>query len=312
MILLNASLPKFLEAYGDEESCLQAVFDTKWPRGFRCPYCAHDDGYRLSKLRTMQCALCKRQTSITARTIFQDSHLPLTIWFLAMYLVANDKGGVSSVRLGEQLGVNRKTTDLMLRKMRMAMGDRDQNLTLAGYIELDEAYLGGRSKSRRLGKSPFERKVQVLVMVESENMAAGNLVMQVIPDDTIESIKKVVAERVDDDPPGQLFRADGLGRHHAVRLLGHHLNMSVMTKVELNTMMACLSLAISHVKRFFKGTYHHFCKTYVQDYLNEFCYRWNRRHIKKNKAQHLLTACVLHPALPAKVTHFRTRASIAA
>lgn len=312
MILLSASLPKYLLAYGDEESCLQAVFDAKWPRGFRCPYCDHDDGYRLSKLRTMQCALCKRQTSITARTIFQDSHLPLTVWFLALYLVANDKGGVSSVRLGEQLGVNRKTTDLMLRKIRNAMGDRDKNLTLAGYIELDEAYLGGRSKNKRLGKSPFDGKVQVLVMVESENMAAGNLVMKVIPDNSFESIQNVVAERVDDDPPGQLFRADGLGRHHAVRLLGHHLNMSVMTKEELNTMMACLSLAVSHVKRFFKGTYHHFCTTYVQNYLDEFCYRWNRRHIKRNKAQHLLTACVLHPALPAKVTHIRAVTTIAA
>jgi DNA-directed RNA polymerase subunit RPC12/RpoP len=79
MILLDASLPKFLAAYGDEESCLRAVFDTKWSRGFRCPYCSHDDGYRLSKHRTMQCASCRRQSSITANTIFEDSRVPLTI-----------------------------------------------------------------------------------------------------------------------------------------------------------------------------------------------------------------------------------------
>ncbi len=190
------------------------------------------------------------------------------------------------------------------------MGDRDKNPTLAGYIELDEAYLGGRKRtsaweSRRLTEGPGPR-----VMVESENMAAGNLVMKVIPDNSFESIQNVVAERVDDDPPGQLFRADGLGRHHAVRLLGHHLNMSVMTKEELNTMMACLSLAVSHVKRFFKGTYHHFAQpTFRIIWTNS--HRWNRRHIKRNKAQHL-TACVLHPALPAKVTHIRAVTTIAA
>jgi hypothetical protein len=219
---------------------------------------------------------------------------------LAIYLVANDKGGISALRLGKELGVNRKTAYLLLKKMRAAMGDRDENVTLAGYIELDEAFFGGRAPNKREGKSPFEGKVQVLVMVESENMAAGNLVMKVIPDNQMETIQAVVAEKVDCDPPGQWFRTDGLGRHHGVRSLGHHVNMSPMTKVELNTQMACLSLAISHAKRFFKGTYHHFCKDNIQSYLDEFCYRWNRRHLEKQLASHLITACVLHRAVMAR------------
>lgn len=302
MILLDSSLLAFLNVYDSEEACLQAIFHAKWPRGFQCPYCKHDDGYRLSKPRTMQCASCKRQTSITANTIFQDSRVPLRKWFLTMYLVAHDKGGVSASRLAIQLGVRRKTATLLLRKIRFAMGTRDKNLTLAGYIELDEAFLGGRSPNKRVGKSPFDGKVQVLVMVESENMAAGNVVMKVIPDSTLESLRPVIAEKVESDPPGQLFRADALGRHHVVRLLGHHINMSVMSKAELNTQMACLSLAVSHVKRFFKGTYHHFCKLRIQEYLDEFCYRWNRRHFAKTLVSHLITACVLHPAVTANFT----------
>lgn len=299
MILLDSSLPAFLNAYDSEDACIEAVFHTKWPRGFLCPYCNHDDGYRLSKPRTMQCASCKRQTSITADTIFQDSHVPLQKWFLAIYLLAHDKGGVSASRLAIQLGVRRTTATLLLRKIRIAMGTRDKNMTLAGYIELDEAFLGGRSPNRRLGKSPFDGKVQVLVMVESENMAAGNLVMQVIPDSTLERLRAVISEKVESDPAGQHFRADGLGRHHVVRILGHHVNMTVMSKAELNTQMACLSLAVSHVKRFFKGTYHHFCKLRIQEYLDEFCYRWNRRHLEKTLSTHLITACVLHPAVTA-------------
>ena len=299
MILLHTSLPKFLEKFGTEDACLEAVSQAKWPRGFRCPYCEHDYGHQLSRERTMQCASCRRQTNITSNTIFQDSHVPLTNWFLALYLIANDKGGISSTRLAEHLGVNRKTTDLMLRKIRIAMGNRDSKLTLAGYIEMDEAFLGGRSNTKSLGKSPFDGKVQVLVMVESENMAAGNLVLTVIPDSKIDTLKKAVGERVDDDPGGQVFRTDGLGRHHVVRTLGHFLNMSVMTKEQLDSSMACLSLAVSHLKRFFKGTYHHFCRTYVQDYLNEFAYRWNRREFKSRKVSHLITACVLHPAVTA-------------
>lgn len=294
MILLRSSLPNFLKAYGTEDACLDAIFAIKWPHGFICPYCEHNDGYRLSRLRVMQCACCRRQTSITANTVFADSRVQLTSWFLALYLVANDKGGVSGLRLAEQLGVNRKTADRMLRKIRAVMGNRDKNVTLAGYIELDEAYLGGRKNTKSQLKSPFDGKVEVLVMVESENMAAGNLALTVIPDTKLETLKKAVGAKVDDDPGGQMFRADGLGRHHAVLMLGHHLNMNPMTKSELNTSMACLSLAISHLKRFFKGTYHHFCRRYVQDYLNEFCFRWNRRQFKTRRVDHLLTACVLN------------------
>lgn len=302
MILIDSSLPAFLKAYGTDEACLEAIFHAKWPRGFICPSCEHNFGYRLSKPRTMQCASCRKQTSITAHTIFQDSRLPLHLWFLAIYLVANDKGGISALRLEKKLGVNHNTAYLLLQKLRTAMGDRDENLTLAGYIELDEAFFGGRSPTKSEGKSPFDGKIHVLVMVESENMAAGNLVMKVIPDTKIDSIQNVVAEKVDNEPPGHMFRTDALSRHHGIRSLGHYVNMAVMTKAELNTQMACLSLAISHAKRFFKGTYHHFCKRHIQNYLDEFCYRWNRRHLEKQLTSHLITACVLHPAVPAKVS----------
>jgi transposase-like protein len=306
MILINSSLPAFLNTYGTDEACLQAIFDIKWPRGFVCPDCAHNDGYRLTtRPRVVQCASCRGQTSITADTIFQDSHMALPMWFLAIYLVANDKGGISALRLAKEVGVRRTTAHRMLQKIRFAMGGRDENLTLAGYIELDEAFFGGRSPTKSHGKSPFDGKVQVLVMVESENMAAGNLVMKVIPDTKMETLQQVVAKNVDDEPAGHCFRTDALGRHHGIRSLGHYVNMAVMTKAELNTQMACLSLAISHVKRFFKGTYHHFCKLHIQNYLDEFCYRWNRRHLEKQLTSHLIAACVLHPAVTAKVLKIR-------
>lgn len=298
MILLNASLSAFMQAYGSEEACLAAIYRAKWPRGFVCPYCEHNAGYELNKPRTVECVSCRRQTSITANTLFQDSKLPLVSWFLAIYLVANDKGGVSACRLEKMLGINRKSASLLLRKLRAAMGDRDRNLTLAGYIELDEAFLGGRSNTRSMGKSPVEGKVQVLVMVESENMKAGNLVLQVLSDSKIMTIQGAVRERIDADPPGHTIRTDALGRHHGLRSLGHYVNMTKMSKKELDTKMACLSLAISHLKRFLKGTYHHFCRTHIQSVLDEFCYRWNRRHLNKQITSHLITACVLHNPIP--------------
>jgi len=313
MILLNSSLHVFLKAYDSEEACLDAIFNIKWPRGFRCPDCSHDDGYRLSnRPRAVQCACCRKQTSITANTIFEDSRMPLALWFMAIYLVANDKGGINALNLAIKLGVRRTTAHRVLQKIRFAMGGRDENITLAGYIELDEAFFGGRSATKSKGLSTFHDKVTVLVMVESENMAAGNLVMKVIPDTKMETLQEAVSKKIDDDPPGHIIRTDALSRHHGLRTLGHHVNMTVMTKEELNTKMACLSLAITHARRFFKGTYHHYCRLHIQNYLDEFCYRWNRRHLKKQLTSHLITACVLHPAVSAKVLKFRPLLSVAA
>jgi hypothetical protein len=296
MAYVDLSLPEFQERFSSENACLDAIFDARWPRGFICPYCQHNGGTRLkSRPRTMQCACCHRQSSITKRTVFEKSHIPLTKWFLAIYLFAHDKGGASATRLSRLLAMNYPTTWFMLQKLRIVMSKRDENLTLAGYIELDEAFFGGRSKGKR--KPPSENKKQVLVLVESEGHQAGNLVMKVIESDQYENLKPVIANKIESDPPGQWFRADGRGSHHVVIELGHQIKMGPIPKDQQDKVLRCVNLAVSHAKRFFKGTYHHFCKIHFQRYLDEFCYRWNRRHLFDQLASHLLAACIAHPAV---------------
>lgn len=291
MAYVDLSLPEFQARFGTEQACLDAVFDARWTRGFICPHCEHNDGFRLiSRPRIVECALCGRQTSITAGTIFERSHVPLTNWFLVIFLFAQDKGGASATRLSKQLGINYPTMWFMLQRLRVAMATRDENLTLAGYIELDEAFFGGRTK----GKGPRKGKVEVLVLVESEGKQAGNLVMKVIPSAQYEDLKSVIAKFVEAEPAGQWVRTDGWGTHHAVSTLGHRLNMNRISPEEQDKVMRCANLAISLAKRFFKGTYHHFCKIHIQRYLDEFCYRWNRRDHFSQLALHLITASVLH------------------
>jgi len=174
------------------------------------------------------------------------------------------------------------------------MQTRDENLTLAGYIELDEAFFGGRSKNRRNRKSPFDGKKTVLVLAESEGQRAGNLVMKVVDSAQYYDLYPVIEKKIDTEPGGHWFRADAWGAHHVVRTFGHRINMSFIPAEKQDESLPCVSLAISHAKRFFKGTYHHFCKIHIQRYLDEFCYRWNRRHLFPQLATHLITACVLH------------------
>lgn len=298
MIHVDMTLPEFSERYSTEEACLQAIKKRRWPNGFICPECGHDDGKRIPTRRSIECCLCHSQTSITAGTIFHGSHTPLTKWFWVIYFMAHDKGSSSCLKLSKQLGMNRRSLHDILKKIRSAMSSRDESLTLAGYIEMDEALFGGRSKSKSEGKPPSDNKKHVLVLVESEGTQAGNLVMKVIDNTTYEDLRPVIAEKVEAEPPGQWFRADGWGSHNVVSELGHKLKMGHIPNELQDQVLRCVSLAISHAKQMFKGTFHHFCKLNIQSYLDEFCYRWNRRHLEKQLASHLIAACVFHPPKP--------------
>lgn len=296
---VDMTLPQFQRQFSTEESCLDAIFDARWPRGFVCPKCGHNDGVRLrSRSRIVECSSCRRQTSITSGTLFHRSHLSLVLWFLSIYLFAQDKGGASASRLSKQVGMSYPTAWFVLQRLRIAMQTRDKNLTLAGYIELDEAFFGGRSKSKRNRKPPWTNKKTVLVLVESEGKQAGNVVMKVVNSAQYNDLKPVIAASVESDPGGQWFRSDGSGAHHVVMQFGHHIKMGHVPVHEQDQELRCVSLAVSHAKRFFKGTYHQFCKLHIQRYLDEFCYRWNRRHLFAQLPSHLLTACVLHNWVP--------------
>lgn len=291
MIHEDMNMKEFVAKFKDDESILLFLFEARWPRGFICPNCGHNDGYRLSDGRTIQCTVCRKQKSITADTIFERSHIPLTDWFLAIWLVSTDKRGLSALALSKRLGIRYVSAWNMLRKIRVVMRERELKLTLAGTIEMDEAFFGGKRKVPKPGASPFEGKVEVLVLVESELEEAGNLVMKVIEDDSFENLQEVIEEKVESDPAGQLIVTDGLGRHHVVISCGHQLKMHKMSKSEMDSQMAWVSRAISNAKALFKGTFHHFCKKSIQAYLDEFCYRWNRREKENRIASHLAAAC---------------------
>ena len=198
MAYIDLSLPKFIKKFATEEACLQAISAARWPRGFVCPKCGHHGGTRLAERRSMQCWSCHRQTSITSQTLFHGSHIPLVTWFLAIYLVAHDKAGISTKRLAKHLDMHYSTAWSLLHRIRFAMGTRDENLTLAGYIELDEAFFGGKSRNKRTRKGPkkpAEKKKMVFIMVESEGSQAGNLVMKVVKDATLDTLKHLEGRR---------------------------------------------------------------------------------------------------------------------
>ena len=137
------SLNEFLSLYGTEQQCFDALYRWRWPNGFVCPNCGHDRGCQLTTHKLQQCYRCNRQTSITAGTIFEATKLPLTVWFQGIYFMTQDKKGASAMKLHRQLGISYNAAWRMRHKLMQVMMERDREHLLGGFIQLDDAYLGG-------------------------------------------------------------------------------------------------------------------------------------------------------------------------
>src|SRR3954471_13235806 len=150
---------QFREAYGTEEQCRAVVEKLRWPEGFVCPSCGGTEGKWLSTRPKIQCRACRHQVSLTAGTIFHATKLPLTTWFLAMWLVATAKNGISSVELGRRLGIKQTNAWALKQKVMAVMAGRENAKRLGGRVEMDDAYLGGHRSGERgrgaAGKQPF-------------------------------------------------------------------------------------------------------------------------------------------------------------
>ncbi len=137
------SLTNFLKDYGTEKQCYDALFSWRWNDGFRCPKCGHNKYCELNARKLQQCHRCHCQTSVIAGTIFESTKLPLTTWFLGMYLITQTKKGISAMQLHRQLGISYNAVWRIKHKLMQVMMERDDDHPLSGFVEVDDAYLGG-------------------------------------------------------------------------------------------------------------------------------------------------------------------------
>ena len=159
------SEPDFGRLYGDEERCREQLIAWRWPQGFVCPQCGGSRHSLVKSRNLFQCSTCRRQTSITAGTIFASTKLPLTIWFRAIYHMTQTKQGISSIELARRLGVTQTTAWKIKHKLAQAMMERDTGKKLEGRVEIDDAFLGGASMGGKRGrgapgKTPFVAAVE--------------------------------------------------------------------------------------------------------------------------------------------------------
>lgn len=157
------SFKEFQQRFQTGESCEEYLYQLRWPAGFACPKCGGAGCYRLRGRREYICRHCHRQSSVTAGTVLHRTHLPLTVWLWAIYLVACDKRGISVVQLSSELNIAYSSAWYLLHRLRKAMEQRDQDHVLSGIVELDDAYFGAPKPNEKRGRGT--EKASALAMV---------------------------------------------------------------------------------------------------------------------------------------------------
>ena len=168
-----ATLLEFQEKFATDRACERALFHWRWPEGFRCPRCGGSEAKRLRTRPVYQCRACRRQTSVTARTVFHRSKVPLRKWFWAILLVARHKTSVSALQLQKDLKVAYNTAWFMLHRIRSSFDER-LAWPLKGEVEVDETLIGAKGKGDKPGKDPGHKSIVVGAVQLGEGHKRGH------------------------------------------------------------------------------------------------------------------------------------------
>ena len=163
------SLNQFLEKYGSEAQCEEALERFRWPDGFVCPSCDCRQFCRVwhGRVRTFQCNACHKQVTLTSGTLFHSTKLPLTLWFQAIYFLSQTKNAISTMELMRRLGICYRSAWRMRHKLIQAMVEQEEPRRIGGRVELDDAYLGGERTGGSVGRGS-ENKVPFVAAVQTD------------------------------------------------------------------------------------------------------------------------------------------------
>ena len=294
------SMAAFFGRYGTEALCTAALERARWPGGFRCPRCggAAHCILRGGARKVFQCNACRQQTSLIAGTVFQGTKLPLTVWFLALYLLSQAKTGLSALALKRHLGVSYPTAWLIHHKVMQAMAARDAHYVLAGQVQVDDTYLGGERSGGKAGRGS-ENKIPFVAAVSlSDDGHPLRAKLSPVPGFTLQAIARWASLHL---APGSSVRSDGLACFSAVTAAGctHQPTVVAGRKPRDLPEFQWINTVLGNLKTSLTGSYHAFdFGKYAARYLAAFAYRFNRRFDLAALHERLLVAaarCGPHP-----------------
>lgn len=263
---------EFEKQFSTEQACRAYLWRVRWPDGFQCPACHSLQAWETNR-DTLYCVTCKRQTSVTAGTIFGRTKQPLNLWFKAMWLVVSEKNGISALGLQRQLGLSRyETSWKMLQRLRRAMVRPGREL-LSGEVEVDETLVGGPTPGRK-GRD-YEGKALVVIAAEKDGDRTGRIRMKKIPDACGKTLESFARDNIKE---GSVIETDGWKGYEGLAKLRYQHRCIDGESVGINELLPRIHRTASLLKRWLLGTHQGgIDRTNLDGYLDEFTFRFNRR-----------------------------------
>jgi transposase-like protein len=291
----SVNLCSLIEQFGNEEKCREYLEVMRWRDGIKCPRCKHDQISAIANRTQYYCLKCHYNFSVTAGTIFNDSHLPLWKWFLCTYLICESRKGMSANQLKRTLGISYKTAWYLCHRVRAAMKEVNPE-PLGGVLEMDETYIGGK----RTGEGVAAGK-RAKVPVFGIKQRGGELRFFKAEDVSSGALAKYIKENVSADVevimtdesalyPKAIIAAEIYDKPH--KTVNHSKGVYVDGDITTNGIESAFSL----FKRGIVGSWHKVSAKHLEAYLQEMTFRFNNRnnpYLFRDTMMKLLEAPVL-------------------
>lgn len=285
---------EFMKHYPDEESCKAAWKRNRDHVGVMCPHCGSKEHYWKSDKECYECKHCNYRQSLKSNTVMHGSQLPFQYWFMAIQMLTSTKKSISAKELQRQLDhKNYNPIWAMLHKLREVMGKRDSQYDLKGMIEIDEGFFTTEVPQDQKGQSlkrgrGSQRKTAVLVMAETapgnsinpkksdKPTAVRHIKMQALDSLKAKDIDPGVKGNV--NPESTIISDDSTSYTNFKSFVKEHISQ-VIPKEQVGKVLPWVHIAISNAKRTLLDIFHDVKPQYLQNYLSEFCYKFNRRYL---------------------------------
>jgi transposase len=289
----NFTIQDFFKRFPDDDACLNHLMKLRFGESMDCPKCGkHGKFSRISKMPAFQCAWCGHHIHPMVGTPFERSHTPLQKWFYAIYLFTTTRHGVPAKELQRQLGVTYKTAWRMGHEIRKYMGNVDGDNGLSGYVEADEAYMGGKPKARNnsgFHKFGYHRGPKTIVFGMVER--GGDIITRVVSNTRKKTLLPIIEEYV---AKGTVMNTDEMSSYIALAKQGyvhesvdHRHREYVRGTTHTNTIEGFWS----HFKNSVRGTHKSISPKHMMNYLHEFEFRFNlRRNVSGSMFDRLILA----------------------
>jgi len=293
------TLVDVINLFDTDEKCRELLVRLRWPNGVECLRC-HGPVAELATVKQLfYCKACDYQFTVTASTIFNDSHLPLQKWFLATLLLCEARKGMSANQIKRTLGVSYKTAWYLCHRIRAAMKEVDQPM-LDGVVEMDETYVGGKQigKGVQFGKDQKEVVIGIrqrggeLRFFHAEDAKSGTLA-KYIKENVSTDVDVIVTDEFTGYPKAMIEAGVRDVKH---RKVNHSAKEYVRYDTDLCVSTNTVESAFSLLKRGIIGSWHRISAKHLAAYLDEMTFRFNRRknsNLFLDTLRHMVTAPVL-------------------